>query len=109
MLNFTLSGGTELGATLQQHLPLRIRQLLRLVDHDVRERACEQIRLGGRQPRLVGERHLHVGPPQHGHHEHLRVVGVDQMLDDPVHLFALIGQHQFPLPPSARGQRVTEP
>ncbi len=42
-------------AAQQQHLPLRVGQLLRLVHDDVRERAGEQVRVGVRQRRLVDQ------------------------------------------------------
>ena len=70
-------------AAEQQHLPLGVGQLLRLVHDDVRERAGEQVRVGAGQRGLVDQGVLQVLPAQHRHHEHLGVVGRDQVVDDP--------------------------
>ena len=43
------------GQRQQQHLPLRVGQLLGLVHHDVGERAGEEIRVGARQGTLVDQ------------------------------------------------------
>ena len=51
----TDDGEAARGAAEQQHLPLGIGQLLRLVHDDVRERAGEQVRVGARQSGLVDE------------------------------------------------------
>ena len=75
-------------AAEQQHLPLGVGQLLRLVHDDVRERAGEQVRVGAGQCGLVDQAVLQVLPAQHRHHQHLGVVGRDQVVDDPVHLLA---------------------
>jgi hypothetical protein len=46
----------------QQHLPLGVGQLLGLVDDDVRERAGEQVGIGGRQRALVDQGRREVLP-----------------------------------------------
>ena len=94
---------TARGAAQQQHLPFRVGEFLGLVHDDVGERACQHVGLGTRQPGVILERHLHVGTPQHRHDEHLGVVRGDQVLDDPVHLLALICEDQFPMATPSRG------
>ena len=56
------------GQREQQHLPLGVGQLLRLVHDDVRERAGEQVGVGARQRRLVDQCVLQVLAAQHRHH-----------------------------------------
>ena len=75
-------------ATQQQHLPLGIGQLLSLVHDDVRERSGELVKLGARQGGLVDQHALKVEAAQHRHHEHLGVVGLDEVRDDVGHLGA---------------------
>ena len=74
------------GAAAQQHPPLRVGELLRLVDDHVRERAGERIGVRVRQLRLVHEGAAQVVAAQHRHHEHLGVVGGDHVVDDVVHV-----------------------
>ncbi|WBB98674.1 hypothetical protein O7543_10210 [Solwaraspora sp. WMMA2080] len=61
----TDDGETARRAAAQQHLPLRVGQLLRLVDHDVRERAGQRVRVGVRPGRLVDQRFLQILVAQH--------------------------------------------
>jgi hypothetical protein len=75
----------------QQHLPLCVGQFLSLVHDDVRERAGEQVRVGAGQRGLVDQDVLQVLSAQHRHHEHVRVVGRDQVVDDGGHVLAFGG------------------
>jgi hypothetical protein len=54
----------------------------------VRERTGEQVRVGAGQCRLVDQDGLQVLTAQHRHHEHLGVVGRDQVIDDVGHLLS---------------------
>ena len=80
-------------AAEQQHLPLRVGQLLGLVHDDVRERAGEQVRVGAGQGGLVDQGVA--GSPRRAAStpaDAVLVVGdLDQVVDDPGHLLAFGG------------------
>ena len=71
-------------AAEQQHLPLRVGQLLGLVDDDVRERAGEQVGVGLGERGFVDEGVADALLAKLGHHA-LVVVGLEELVDDPVH------------------------
>ena len=96
------------GAARQQHLPLRVGQLLRLVDDDVRERPGEQVGVGARHGILVDERRRQVLAAQHRHHPHLGVVGRDEVGDDVGHPLAVGGLGGLPPGPATGRLRVAE-
>ena len=77
-------------AAEQQHLPLRVGQLLGLVHDDVRERAGEQVRVDVGQCGLVDEGVADALLAELGHHA-LVVVGLEELVDDPVHPLTLGG------------------
>ena len=96
-------------AAEQQHLPLGVGQLLGLVDDDVRERAGEQVRVGGGQRGLVDQGVPQVPVAQARHQQQLGVVGRDQLVDDVGHALAFGGDGRL-LPAPAPGRlRVAEP
>ena len=80
-------------AAQQQHLPLRVGQFLSLVHDDVRERAGQPVRIGAGQCGLVDQGVLEVLAAQHRHQAYAVFVvgGLDQVVDDPVHLLAFGG------------------
>ena len=80
-------------ATEQQHLPLRVGQLLSLVHDDVRERASERIRVGAGQRGLIDQGVVEVLAAQHRHQTYAVFVvrGLDQVVDDPGHLLTFSG------------------
>ena len=93
----------------QQHLPLRVGQLLGLVDDDVREGAGEQIRVCGGQGGLVDQGVPQVLVAQGRHQQQLGVVGLDQPVDDLGHALAFGGDDGL-LPASPSGRlRIAEP
>ncbi len=69
----------------EEQLPLGVRELLCLVDDDVREGPREPVGVG--PGRAVGgaERVAQVGTAQHAHDLHLGAVGLDQVRHDVVH------------------------
>ena len=97
------------GQRQQQHLPLGVGQLLRLVHDDVRERAGEQVRVAAGQRGLVDQGVPQVLPAQHRHHEQLGVVGGDQVVDHLVMLLALGGDGGLVPTPAPGRLRVAEP
>ena len=96
-------------AALQQHLPLRVGELLRLVDHHVRERPGQQVGIGHLHRRVVDDHALGVVEPEHRHHEHLGVVARDQVVDHVGHLGALGRQHRSAVPLAPRRPGIAEP
>src|SRR5215471_19082702 len=64
---------------------LRVGQFLSLVHDDVRERASEQVRVGGWQCCLVDQGILEILAAQHRHQAHpvFVVGGLDEVVDDP--------------------------
>ena len=78
------------GQREQQHLPLRVGQLLSLVHDDVRERSGQQVRFGAGQRGLVDQGVLEVLAAQHRHQAYAVFVvgGLDQVVDDLGHLLA---------------------
>ena len=102
-------GEAARGAPQQQHLPLGVGQLLRLVHDDVRERSGEQVGIASRESGLVDQRALQVVDAQHRHEVHLGVVGLDEMVDDLRHLLPLRRQGRVTPAPASRRLRVTEP
>ena len=86
-------------AAEQQHLPLGVGQLLRLVHDDVRERPGQQVSGPARAHVVVGQGGLEVLATQHRHHVHVGVVGGDQVVDHLGHL----------LPVGRRGGPPTTP
>ena len=83
-------------AAQQQHLPLRVGQLLRLVDDDVRERPGQRVGVGGRQRGVVDQGVLRRSCPRSIDISiMLGVVGCDQVVDDLGHALALGGEGRF--------------
>ncbi len=95
-------------AALQQHLPLGVGELLRLVDHHVRERAGQQVGVGDLHGGVVDDHALRVVEPEHRHHQHLGVVARDEVVDHVGHLGALGGERRGPAPLAARRLRVAQ-
>ena len=62
-------------AATQQHLPLGVGELLRLVDHDVREGSRQQVGVRRRQRAVVDQRGLQVVVDQHRHEAVAEPVG----------------------------------
>ena len=87
----------------EQHLPLRVGQLLGLVDDDVRERPGEQVKVGARRCVLLDQCVLQVLVPQHRHQAHAVVVAprLDQVVEDPGPLLALDGDGGFVAMPAS--------
>jgi hypothetical protein len=95
-------------AAHQQHLPLGVGELLRLVHHDVGEGTGEQVRVDRGQCCLVDHRGLEVRAAQHRHHVHVRVVGLDQVVDHRGHPLALSGHDRLVPASPPRRLRVAE-
>ena len=74
------------GAAAQQHLPLGVGQLLRLVHDDVCERAGETVRVGARQRGLVDKGVPQVLLAERRHQALPIVVRLDQVVDDLIHV-----------------------
>ena len=73
-------------AAAQHHLPLCVGQLLSLVHDDVCERARETVRVGARKCGLVDQGIPQVLLAQRRHQAFPVVVGLDQVVDNPVHV-----------------------
>ena len=89
----------------------RVGQFLRLVHDDVRERAGQQVRVGAGQRGLVDQGVLEVLAAQHRHQAHavLVVGGLDQVVDDLVHLLAFGGDGRVVPALAPCRLRVAEP
>ena len=87
-------------AAQQQHLPLRVGQLLCLVHDDVRERAGEQVRVGLGQRAFVDQGIADALLTELGDHA-LVVVGLQELVDDPVHPLAFCGDCRVVTTPAA--------
>ena len=95
------------GQRMQQHLPLSVGQLLGLVHHDVGERPGEQVGVGLGQSTLVDEGVADAVLPELGHHA-LVVVGLEDLVDDPVHALAFGGDGRLVTTPAARGLGIAQ-
>ena len=96
-------------AAQQQHLPLRVGQLLGLVHDDVGERPGEQVGIGAGHGGLVDEVLPDVRVTQHRHDALAVVVGRDEVVDDRGHLLALGLEGGLLAPRRAGRLRVAEP
>jgi hypothetical protein len=87
-------------AAEEQHLPLRVGQLLGLVHDDVRERTGEQVRVGFGQCGFVDEGIADALLAKLGDHA-LVVVGLKELVDDPVHPLTFGGDGRVMTPLAA--------
>ena len=87
-------------AAQQQHLPLGVRQLLRLVDDDVRERAGEQVRVGFGECGHIDESVSDALLAKLGDHA-LVVVALEELVDDPVHPLTFRGDGRLVTTPAS--------